>query len=131
MTLADIRELVLAADPDACAYESDSTGEDYTTWQPLWPMNLLVDNRYADGWHFVIDRFTRMQDDPITANIRAVLDDAPGVAYAMEIDYEQDTGFLHPVAGLPEGHGAVFDGRHRQHCRRNGVDGRSRRRNRR
>ena len=71
MTLADIRELVLAADPDACAYESDSTGEDYTTWQPLWPMNLLVDNRYADGWHFVIDRFTRMQDDPITANIRA------------------------------------------------------------
>ena len=27
MTLADIRELVLAADPDACAYESDSTGE--------------------------------------------------------------------------------------------------------
>lgn len=95
MTLADIRGLVLAADPDACAYESDSTGEDYTTWQPLWPMNLLVDNRYADGWHFVIDRFTRMQDDPITANIRAVLDDAPGVAYAMEIDYEQDTGFLH------------------------------------
>ena len=73
MTLADIRELVLAADPDACAYESDSTGEDYTTWQPLWPMNLLVDNRYADGWHFVIDRFTRMQDDPITANIRAML----------------------------------------------------------
>ena len=76
MTLADIRELVLAADPDACAYESDSTGEDYTTWQPLWPMNLLVDNRYADGWHFVIDRFTRMQDDPITANIRAVLDES-------------------------------------------------------
>lgn len=38
---------------------------------------------------------TRMQDDPITANIRAVLDDAPGVAYAMEIDYEQETGFLH------------------------------------
>ena len=36
-----------------------------------------------------------MQDDPITANIRAVLDDAPGVAYAMEIDYEQETGFLH------------------------------------
>ena len=27
MTLADIRELVLAADPDACAYES---GEDIT-----------------------------------------------------------------------------------------------------
>ena len=83
MTLADIRELVLAADPDACAYESDSTGEDYTTWQPLWPMNLLVDNRYADGWHFVIDRFTRMQDDPITANIRAVLDDALAAYNAM------------------------------------------------
>nr|DAR62100.1 MAG TPA: hypothetical protein [Caudoviricetes sp.] len=95
MTLADIKALVLAADPDACAYESDSTGKDYTTWQPLWPMNLFVDNRCADGWHFVIDRFTRMQDDPVTANIRAVLDDAPGVAYAMEIDYERDTGFIH------------------------------------
>ena len=95
MTRADIQALVLAADPDACAYESDSTGKDYTTWQPLWPMNLFVDNRCADGWHFVIDRFTRMQDDPVTANIRAVLDDAPGVAYAMEIDYERDTGFIH------------------------------------
>ena len=72
MTLADIRELVLAADPDACAYESDSIGEDYTTWQPLWPMNLLVDNRYADGWHFVIDRFTRMQDDQITILLNGV-----------------------------------------------------------
>lgn len=49
MTLADIKALVLAADPDACAYESDSTGKDYTTWQPLWPMNLFVDNRCADG----------------------------------------------------------------------------------
>ena len=46
---------------------------------------------------FVIDRFTRMQDDPITANIRAVLDDAPSVAYAMEIDYEQETGFPHQL----------------------------------
>ena len=95
MTLTDIRDLVLSADPAACAYESDSAEESYTTWQPLWPMNQFVDNRYADGWHFVIDRFTRMQDDPITASIRAVLDDAPGVAYAMEIDYEQETGFLH------------------------------------
>ena len=76
MTIADIKALVLAADPDACAYESDSTGKDYTTWQPLWPMNLFVDNRCADGWHFVIDRFTRMQDDPVTANIRAVLDES-------------------------------------------------------
>ena len=30
MTLADIKSLVLAADPDACAYESDSTGKDLT-----------------------------------------------------------------------------------------------------
>ena len=95
MSLTDIRDLVLAADPAACAYESDSAEESYTTWQPLWPMNQFVDNRYADGWHFVIDRFTRMQDDPITANIRAALDDAPGVAYAMEIDYEQETGIIH------------------------------------
>ena len=34
MTLADIRELVLAADPDACAYERQHR-EDYTMAAPV------------------------------------------------------------------------------------------------
>ena len=98
MTLDDIRQLVLRADPEATRYEAGAVnGASYTTWREVRRLGTMADDRHEEGWAFQIDRFTRTEGDQIAAMIMAALDDDDRVAYEYHTDYEPDTRYIHHI----------------------------------
>ncbi|MBR4458277.1 MAG: hypothetical protein IKS31_04900 [Clostridia bacterium] len=70
MTLSEVRQAVAEADPHAYHYVAASKGQAYTTWheyrrQPLWGDGDVAE----DGWAFQVDRFTKVEDDPVAEAI--------------------------------------------------------------
>ncbi len=97
MTLEDFRELILSADPDATRYEGSRKGN-YTVWQEYGMSPLAADNRTADrAMKVQVDRFTKVEDDPVAAALLAALDERDEVAYTYLVDYEVDTGYIHHI----------------------------------
>lgn len=98
MTLEDIKNLVIAVDPDAGHYESAYRGTDaYTEWREKGTLPIMGDNRHAGGWRFQIDRFTKAEGDAIAAAIMIALEDRDDVAFEYIPDYEPDTGYIHHI----------------------------------
>ena len=98
MTLAEIKALVIACDPNAGHYESAYAGSDaYTVWRELHRLDLMADDLHQSGWAFQIDRFTRSEDDAIAQAFVAALDAEPAVAYSHLTDYERDSGYIHHI----------------------------------
>ena len=98
MTLAEIKALVAAIDQESGHYESAcQEGDSYTTWRERNLLPLMADDQHQEGWRFQIDRFTKDEDDEVARRIRAALDADDGVAYEYQVDYEQDTGYIHHI----------------------------------
>ena len=99
MTLNEIKAIVVALDANAGHYESAYQGSAaYTVWRELRQLPIMGDNRHAaEAWAFQIDRFTKAEGDAIAAAIRQALDADPRVAYHYEVDYEQNTGYIHHI----------------------------------
>lgn len=96
MTLPEFSEMLLTADPNATRYKSDQK-PNYTTWIDFGRKKLMANNRVAERAHKVqIDRFTKIEDDPIAEAITAVLDENE-IAYEYLCDFEQDTGYIHHI----------------------------------
>lgn len=91
MALSDFKTTVLAGDATATHYRTDSAGN-YTTWQE-------TSRRWIAGhwyWQIQVDRFTKIENDPVVAAMTAALE-AADVACEYLVDYEQDTGYIHHI----------------------------------
>ena len=97
MTVRGIQTLVVSADQYAKHYESSDKGDNYTRWQEYEYIGQPADDEYGDGWKFQIDRFTKVEYDPVADEIKRVLKTTPGVAFSYMVDYEQDSGYIHHI----------------------------------
>lgn len=97
MTLQEIKALVLSADPNAQHYSSTHDAVNYTTWREYRRLSMTSDDTHVKGWAFQIDRFTYDEFDVIAEAIEAALENAPGVAYGYQVDYEPDTEYIHHI----------------------------------
>lgn len=96
MTVREIKALVASIDPAARHYESAQRGN-YTTWMEYMRTGLAADDGNPDGWKFVVERFTTQEFDPVAEAIEAGLDADDRVAFTYNVDYENDTGYIHHI----------------------------------
>jgi hypothetical protein len=96
MTVQEFHNLLLTADPQA-THNRDTGGGNFTVWQEYSFLPYGADGRYQE-WRkrIQVDRFTKMEYDPIVDRIAAVLD-IPEIAFTIDVDYEQDTGYQHYI----------------------------------
>ena len=99
MTVEEIKAIVVAVDENAGHYESAYQGtEAYTVWQELRPLPIEGDDGHkVEAWAFQVDRFTKDEADAIAPAMRAALEAETRVAFAYEVDYERDTGYIHHI----------------------------------
>jgi hypothetical protein len=98
VTLAEIKAVVLSADPTAEHYESSKRNSDsYTVWREVRRLAATADDRHIEGWAFQVDRFTRAEGDPVAEALFEALDASDRVAVHYEADYEQDTEYIHHI----------------------------------
>lgn len=97
MTIAEIREVVLQADPLATRYTSTARDRDYTTWHEFHRIPLEgSDLDRDDGWMFQVDRFTKTEDDPMVDTIWRVLNAHPGIGVEHRV-VPDPNGWIHHV----------------------------------
>jgi hypothetical protein len=94
MTLLEIRDLILTADPGAEHYASAKEKMDFTVWAEKERLPATADGLHQGGWAFEITRATRTEFDPVAARIEHVLDEAFDVAYHYTVDSQIDEGGL-------------------------------------
>lgn len=96
MTLAEFRDILLTADPAATHYKAAASG-DYTRWQEFGESVVYADGARTTIYSNIqVDRFTKTEFDPIVTAIRSALD-AAGIPYEYQVDYEDDTGYIHHI----------------------------------
>lgn len=97
MTARDIGQLVASADPQARHYVSYDDGRNFTVWAEYKRLGVPGDDEHGDGWKFQIDRYTKVEYDPVAEMIETVLRETEGVAYTYMVDYERDTGYIRHI----------------------------------
>jgi len=94
MPLTQFRDLLLTADPNATHYNGTGQGN-YTVWAEYGDEAAGADDkRERLCYHVQVDRYTKLEYDPMAATIENVLNDA-GIPFAYRVNYEQDTGYIH------------------------------------
>lgn len=98
MTLDDFRDLLLTADPKTTKWEGSGTGS-RTVWSLYRLRSMPGDNAGAEIVAMIqVDRFARMDNDPISDAITAALMSRPDeIAFEYQLDYEQETGLHHHI----------------------------------
>lgn len=98
MTKAEIQAFVVSIDPNAGHYESAFRGSDaYTEWREDGTLPFMGDNRHQGGIHFIIDRYTKDENDAIAAAFFSALEEKDDVAFEHITDEEPDTGYIHHI----------------------------------
>ena len=97
MTRAEIRAALIAVDPHIRHYRSMSSSGNYTYWEETHLLNLIADNHHAEGWAFVVHRFTRDENDAIADALLAALDADDRITVQYNVDHERDTGYIHHI----------------------------------
>lgn len=95
MTVEEIKEIVLEADPEADHYFSDSKAPAYTVWAEYEGLPYSADNRKL-GWRVQIDRYHKDEHDTMVDKIAQVLHEH-GIPYQPLVDYDQDTGYIRHI----------------------------------
>lgn len=68
----------------------------YIVWAEDGSEDLEGDNVHTEaGYSGTIDLYTKTEDDPLTADIRGVLDGLECAWYLNSVQYEAETGLLH------------------------------------
>lgn len=97
MTLSDIRDLLITADPAIRHYFSAETHRDYSYWQETRQLPIMADDCHESGWRFYVHRFTRCEDDPVAQRIMETLDADPRTTVSHQVDYEPESGYIHHI----------------------------------
>ncbi len=96
MTLQGFRDILLTADSQASHYESKKR-PNYTVWSEYGDDGLSADSiRQESAWKIQVDRYTKLEYDPVVDAIRAALD-RDDISYEYSCDFEQDTGYIHHI----------------------------------
>lgn len=94
MKVKDIRDLVQKADPEAKHYTSVKDGGSFTVWMEYERIGLMADDLRGPGWKFQIDRYTKVEYDPVAEEIERILTETEGVTFTYMVEYEQDTKYI-------------------------------------
>ena len=99
MTVQEIKDLLVAVDPDVQRYDHDraGSGDAYTVWQELRPVGFYGDGREDGSIRFQVDRFTKDENDATAAALLAALEGREDIAVDYLVDYERDTGYIHHI----------------------------------
>ena len=99
MTIQEIKNLLVAVDPDIQRYDHDraGTGEAYTVWAEIHPVGFYGDGQEQGSIRFQVDRFTKEEDEAMAESIRRALEDADYIAVDYRVDYEKNTGWIHHI----------------------------------
>lgn len=96
MTLIEFRDILLTADPGITRYDGAGT-ENYSVWYETGTRALTADDHDAERvWLVQVDRFTKIEDDPVVAAIQAALQESD-VSNAYSSDFEVDTRYIHHI----------------------------------
>ena len=97
MTINEFTALLLTADPDATHYIAAEGQTNYTVWRKYTERRLAADGESAGIIHLIqVDRFTKIEDDPMVDSIRAALEH-PDISFDYQEDFEPDTLYIHHV----------------------------------
>ena len=94
MTVQQIKEMVLAIDPDAKHYYTSKQGNAFTVWGEYERAGKGAEDRHNYGWRFEIDRYTRDEEDSMPDKIEQILIDHPGVAYTYQVYYDHTARYI-------------------------------------
>lgn len=98
MTLSEIQALVVSVDPKAGHYESASQSKTgYTVWREFRRLDMTADDAHAEAWSFQVDRFSKLENDPVAAALYEALEADDRVAVEYLVDYESDTRWIHHI----------------------------------
>lgn len=97
MTLQEFETVIKAADPSATHYAG--TGKsNYTRWREYGESSLHGGNmRQERVLRIQVDRFTKLESDPVVAAIDAALERDDIAIRDHLIDFEPDTGYIHHI----------------------------------
>ena len=97
MTLEDFRDILLLADPEATHYFKLGGGQNYTTWHEFAADIHSADDREDERvWHVQVDRFTKIEYDPMVQAIEETLD-RDDLFWSYRVTQETDTGYIHHI----------------------------------
>lgn len=94
MTLEEIRNLVVSADPEAEHYESSTEARCYTVWYETAELPFAGDDIHDEGWRFTVMRFTDQEYDETNERIRRALREDPRTAYRHEVEFIHEAGLI-------------------------------------
>ena len=97
MTVQQIKEMVLAIDPDAKHYYTSKQGNAFTVWGEYERAVQGTEDRHDYGWKFEIDRYTRDEEYSMPNQIEQMLIDHPGVSYTYQVFYDHTAGYIRHV----------------------------------
>lgn len=97
MTRAEIRAALIAVDPAIRHYRSMKASGNYTYWEETRLLNLCMDNHHAEGWAFVVHRYTKDENDALAAQLFSALDNDDRITVIYQVDHEIETGYIHHI----------------------------------
>lgn len=93
MTVRDIQQMIVQADPEAKHYYTSKDGRDFTVWQEYERLPFAANDIMDAGWKFQIDRYTKQEYDPIAEAIERVLNENL-IAYRYQVEYDPESGYI-------------------------------------
>ena len=101
MTVQQIADLILSADPEAKHYDATAAanaGVDFTVWMEYERTGLDAEDAWAEkGWRFEVDRYTKTEFDPVADLLEDVLSTAEGVTCGHRVLYDISNGYIRHV----------------------------------
>lgn len=102
MTVENIRDVIMLADENAKHYDATAEIEarkDFTVWMEYEAVTLKADDEEAEGgWMFEVNRFTKVEYDPVAEALRSVLAAADGVTInSYRVQYSQQAGYIRHI----------------------------------
>lgn len=89
MTLGEFGALLATVDPGTRRYYTASRGA-YTTWQEYERINHYADGLNRGGWKVQVERYTQAENDPIAAQLYAMLEARDDVSVAYMVDSQDE-----------------------------------------
>jgi hypothetical protein len=97
MTLQEFESIIKTADPSATHYFGTGSGN-YTRWAEYGSTALHVgDRRKERTLRIQVDRFTKLETDPVVDAIDGVLEHDEIAIRDHLVDVEVDTGYIHHI----------------------------------